>query len=36
VEQAKEAGERFFDAYPISTDAWESGHFNVAGEVIYN
>jgi len=36
VERAKEETERFFDAYPISTDAWENGHFNTAGEVIYN
>lgn len=36
VESAREEKERFFNAYPISTDAWENGYFNIAGEVIYN
>jgi len=36
VERAKEENERFFDAYPISTDAWENGYFNVAGEIVFN
>jgi hypothetical protein len=35
VEGKREEKERFFDAYPVSTDAWENGYFNVAGEVIY-
>jgi hypothetical protein len=35
VEQAKEENERFFDAYPISTDAWENGYYDIAGELIY-
>jgi len=35
VERAQEEKERFFDAYPVSTDAWENGYFNTAGEVIY-
>lgn len=34
VERTKEETERFFDAYPVSTDAWENGHFDNAGEVI--
>ncbi len=33
VERAKEENERFFDAYPVSTDAWENGHFDVNGEI---
>lgn len=33
VERAKEENERFFDAYPVSTDAWENGHFDVSGEI---
>jgi hypothetical protein len=36
VERAKEENERFFDAYPLSTGAWENGHFDIAGEVIFN
>jgi hypothetical protein len=28
VERAKEETERFFDAYPVSTDAWENGYFS--------
>lgn len=33
VERAKEENERFFDAYPVSTDAWENGHFDINGEI---
>lgn len=36
VERANEDNQRFFDAYPVSTDAWENGHFDIAGEIIYN
>ncbi|HBG60696.1 MAG: hypothetical protein A2Y10_13150 [Planctomycetes bacterium GWF2_41_51] len=36
VDRAKEENERFFDAYPLSTDAWENGHFDIAGEIIFN
>ena len=36
VERAKEENERFFDAYPVSTDAWENGYFDVAGEIVFN
>ncbi|MEN6384775.1 MAG: hypothetical protein ABFD79_06220 [Phycisphaerales bacterium] len=36
VNRAKEENERFFDAYPLSTDAWENGHFDIAGEIIFN
>ncbi len=35
VESDREQRERFFDAYPVSTDAWENGCFNVAGEIVY-
>ena len=36
IERAREKQQRFFDAYPVTTDAWENGHFDIAGEVIYN
>lgn len=36
IERAREEEQRFFDAYPVTTDAWENGHFDIAGEVIYN
>jgi hypothetical protein len=36
VQRAREEEQRFFDAYPVTTDAWENGHFNVAGEVVFN
>lgn len=36
VESKKQEQERFFDAYPVSTDAWENSYFDVAGEIIYN
>ncbi|HBG28983.1 MAG: hypothetical protein A2Y10_14825 [Planctomycetes bacterium GWF2_41_51] len=36
VDRAKQENERFFDAYPISTDAWENGHFDIAGEITFN
>ena len=36
VERAQEEKERFFDAHPISTDAWENGHFDIAGEITFN
>lgn len=36
AESEREEKERFFNAYPISTDAWENGYFNIAGEVIYH
>jgi hypothetical protein len=36
VDRAKEENERFFDAYPVSTDAWENGHFDIAGELVFN
>ena len=35
VERAKEENERFFDAYPVSTDAWENGYFDINGEIVY-
>ncbi len=35
VEHSQQEKERFFDAYPVSTDAWENGHFDIAGEIIY-
>ena len=35
VERAQEETERFFDAYPISTGAWENGHFDHSGEITY-
>jgi len=35
VERVQEGKERFFDAYPVSTDAWENGYFNTAGKVVY-
>ncbi len=35
VERAKEENERFFDAYPVSTGAWENGYFDKNGEVAY-
>lgn len=35
VEASKEVNERFFDAYPVSTDAWENGHFDKSGEIAY-
>jgi hypothetical protein len=35
VEAKREEKERFFDAYPVSTDAWENGHFDIAGEITY-
>jgi len=35
VERAKEENERFFNAYPISTSAWENGHFNHIDEIAY-
>jgi hypothetical protein len=35
ADKAKEAGERFFDAYPVSTEAWDNGHFDHMGEIIY-
>ena len=35
VERAQEENERFFDAYPISTGAWENGHFDHSGEITY-
>ncbi len=35
VEGELEARERFFDAYPVSTDAWENGYFDNAGNVNY-
>ncbi len=35
VDRSKEEDERFFDAYPVSTDAWENGHFDKAGEIVY-
>ena len=36
IERAQEQEQRFFDAYPVTTDAWENGHFDIAGEVIFN
>lgn len=36
VDRALEEEQRFFDAYPVTTDAWENGRFNNAGEVIFN
>ena len=36
VESKKQERERYFDAYPVSTDVWENGYFDVAGEIIYN
>lgn len=36
VERVQEENYRFFDAYPVSTDAWENGYFDIAGELIYN
>lgn len=36
ADRTKEENERFFDAYPVSTDAWENGYFNTAGEVVFN
>jgi len=36
ADRAKEENERFFDAYPVSTDAWENGYFNTVGEVVFN
>ena len=36
TESVREEEQRFFDAYPVTTDAWENGHFNIAGEVIFN
>jgi len=35
VERAREEDERFFDAYPVSTGAWENGHFDRVGEIFY-
>ena len=35
AEGKREGNERFFDAYPVSTDAWENGYFDTSGEVIY-
>jgi hypothetical protein len=35
VQRKREETERFFDAYPVSTDAWENGHFDANGEIIY-
>ena len=35
VQRKREENERFFDAYPVSTDAWENGHFDAAGEIFY-
>jgi hypothetical protein len=35
VENDREQKERFFDAYPVSTDAWENGYFDIKGEVVY-
>lgn len=35
VERAQEENERFFDAYPVSTEAWENGHFDHSGEITY-
>lgn len=35
VESKREEKERFFDAYPVSTDAWENGYFDTAGEIVY-
>lgn len=35
VERAQEENERFFDAYPVSTSAWENGHFDHSGEITY-
>ena len=35
IEGEQEADERFFDAYPVSTSAWENGHFDCAGNVNY-
>jgi hypothetical protein len=35
VERAQEENERFFDAYPVSTGAWENGHFDHTGEITY-
>ena len=34
AERSQEEKERFFDAYPVSTDAWENGYFDIAGEII--
>ena len=36
VKSKKQEQERFFDAYPVSTDAWENGYFDIAGEIVYN
>ena len=36
VERGQEEKERFFDAYPVSTDAWENGYFDNAGEITFN
>ena len=36
VQRAREEEQGFFDAYPVTTDAWENGHFDIAGEVIFN
>ena len=35
VERAQEENERSFDAYPVSTGAWENGHFDHSGEITY-
>lgn len=35
IQREKEEKERYFDAYPVSTDAWENGHFDIKGEVYY-
>jgi len=36
VQRTREEEQRFFDAYPVTTDAWENGHFDNAGEVFFN
>ncbi len=36
AESVQQERERFFDAYPVTTDAWENGHFDIAGEIIHN
>ncbi|MCD4831688.1 MAG: hypothetical protein K8R02_07790 [Anaerohalosphaeraceae bacterium] len=36
AESTQQEEERFFDAYPVTTDAWENGHFDIAGEIIHN
>ena len=36
VESKKQQDERFFGSYPVNTDAWENGHFDIAGEIVFN